>query len=79
MIRTLAVDSGDFPYYRGYLKNKGFISATYFSVNGYNLKKMQALARQGKLNAIRCRIGQCVKWYYAEEQAEMAYLRGEVR
>lgn len=79
MIRTLAVDTGDFSYYRSLLKSSGFISATYFSLNGYNIKKMQHMARQGRLNAVRCEIGRSVKWYYAEHQAELAYLRGEVK
>lgn len=79
MIRKLAVDTGDFSYYRGVLKSRGFVSAVYFSSNGYNLKKMKHLAQIGKLNAVRCEIGRSVKWYYAENQAELAYLRGEVK
>lgn len=79
MIRRLAVDRDDFPYYKNWMKERGFISATYFSVNGYDVKKMKAQAEAGKLNAIKCQIGKSVKWYYAEQQAEMAYLRGEVR
>ncbi len=78
MIRHLKVDRDDFGHYRNWLKSKGFISATYFSVNGYNLRKMRSLAESGKLNAIKCYIGKTVKWYYAESQAELAYLRGEV-
>lgn len=78
MIKHLNVDRDEFKLYKEWLKSKGFISATYFSVNGYNLQKMRELAEEGKLNAIRCSIGKTVKWYYEESQAELAYLRGEV-
>lgn len=79
MIRKLDVDREDFSRYRNWMKLRGFISATYFSVNGYDLKKMKNMAEEGRLNAIRCSIGKSVKWYYAENQAELAYLRGELR
>ena len=47
-------------------------------MNGYDTKKLKAQAMEGKINAIKCQIGNSVKWYYAENQAEIAYLRGEV-
>lgn len=79
MIKRLTVEHDDFARYRNWMKAKGFISANYFSMNGYDTKKLKAQAMEGKINAIKCQIGNSVKWYYAERQAEMAYLRGEVR
>ena len=79
MIKKLTVDSDDFRFYKKWLKERGFISATYFSMNGYDAKKLKKHALDGKINAIKCYIGKSVKWYYAERQAELAYLRGEVR
>ena len=78
MIKLLSVDKDDFTFYKKWMKNRGFLSATYFSMNGYDLKKMKVLAQDGSINAIKCNIGNSVKWYYAENQAEIAYLRGEV-
>ena len=78
MIKTLSVDREEFSVYRNWMKSRGFISATYFSNNGYDTKKMKTMAKEGKLSAIRCSIGKSVKWYYAEQQAELAYLKGLV-
>jgi hypothetical protein len=78
MIRRLRVDRDDFSIYRDWMKSRGFISATYFSVNGFDLKRMKKLAEAGRINAICCFVGKSVKWYYAENQTELAYLRGEV-
>lgn len=79
MVKLLDVDRDDFHFYKKWLKSHGFISANYFSVNGYDVKKMKKQALDGKLNAIKCQIGNSVKWYYAEQQAELAYLRGEIK
>lgn len=79
MIKQLNVDRDDFPFYKKWMKSRGFISATYFSLNGYDVKKLKKQALDGNLNAIKCHIGNSVKWYYAEQQAELAYLRGEVK
>lgn len=78
MIKHLAVDREDFPLYKKWMQARGFVSATYFSMNGYDLKKLKGQAEEGKINAIKCNIGKSVKWYYAEQQAELAYLRNEV-
>lgn len=78
MIKRLTVDSDEFRVYRDWMKEKGFLSASYFSRHGYDSKKLRQHAIDGKINAIKCHIGNTVKWYYAEHQAELAYLRGEV-
>ena len=77
-IRRLEVDREDFFHYRNWMKERGFVSASYFSLNGFDVTKLKKLAEQGKMDAIRCEIGRSVKWYYLESQAELAYLRGEV-
>ncbi len=77
-IKRLEVDREDFFHYRDWMKERGFVSASYFSLNGFDVTKLKKLAEQGKMDAIRCEIGKSVKWYYAENQAELAYLRGEV-
>ncbi len=78
MIKHLIVDRDDFSVYRDWMKSRGFISATYFSVNGFDLKKMKKLAEDGQLNAISCSVGKSVKLYYSESQTELAHLRGLV-
>lgn len=78
MIKHLAVDRDDFSVYRDWLKSHGFISATYFSVNGFDLKRMKKMAESGELNAISCAVGKSVKFYYSEQQTELAHLRGLV-
>lgn len=78
MIQHLRVDRDDFAVYRDWMKSKGFISATYFSVNGFDLKKMKRMAEKGQLNAISCAVGKSVKFYYSESQTELAHLRGLV-
>lgn len=65
-------------YFRRQLVNGGFVSANYFSANGFDICKMRKLACAGKLDAVRCIVGKSVKWYYAEQQAELARLKGEV-
>lgn len=58
--------------------NRGFISANYFSSNGFDITKMRKMAGEDKLDAVRCVMGKSVRWYYAETQAEIARLKGEV-
>lgn len=41
-------------------------------------QKMRKMANEGKLDAVRCIIGSSVRWYYAEEQAELAHLAGKI-
>lgn len=77
-IWQVELDNRDSERFRKRLINGGFISANYFSANGFNLKKMRKLAAEGKLDAVRCVMGKTVKWYYAEQQAELARLKGEV-
>ena len=83
MMKSMAIwqvelDNRDTDHFRKRLMNRGFISANYFSANGFNLRKMRKLAAEGKLDAVRCIVGKSVKWYYAEQQAELARLKGEV-
>ncbi|WP_094606333.1 hypothetical protein SPSIL_029260 [Sporomusa silvacetica DSM 10669] len=78
-IWQIELDNRDVVQYRRRLKSRGFISANYFSSNGFDLTKMRKLPGEGKLDAVRCIIGQSVRWYYAEEQAEFARLKGLVR
>lgn len=78
MIKHLEVDRDDFSVYRDWMKARGFISATYFSVNGFDLKRMKKLAETEELNAISCAVGKSVKFYYSERQTELAHLRGLV-
>ncbi len=77
-IWRVQLESRDFDHYRKWLKNRGFISAGYFSSNGFDLKMMRKLAVEGKVDAIRCIFGKSVRWYYSEGQAELARLRGEL-
>lgn len=77
-IWQVQLDSRDYEQYRKWLQNRGFISANYFSLNGFDVKQMRRLAAEGKMDAMRCLIGKSVKWYYFEDQAELAKLRGEL-
>ena len=77
-IWQVTLDSRDVSQYRKKLNNQGFISANYYSSNGFDLKKMRKLAIEGKIDAIRCIIGKATRWYYFENQAETARLRGEL-
>lgn len=77
-IWKIELDNKDFVQYRKSLKNRGFFPSVYFSSNGFNLTKMRKLASSGQLDAVKCTIGQSIRWYYAEEQAELARLRGQV-
>lgn len=76
-IKNIAMDRRDSAKYRTYLKRGGFISASYLSVSGFDASRLKKLAQQGKLDAIRCAIGKSIRWYYCEQQAELAHLRGE--
>ncbi|VBB06734.1 Hypothetical protein LUCI_1970 [Lucifera butyrica] len=73
------MDAKDFVHYRKRLINRGFIPTNYFSVNGFNIVKMRKLAIAGKVDALRCVVGKSVRWYYREDQAELARLRGELQ
>lgn len=77
-IKSIAMDRKDSASYRSLLKRGGFISASYLSVSGFDACRLKKLAQAGKLDAIRCAIGNSVRWYYRETQAELAHLRGEV-
>ncbi|MEG6586273.1 hypothetical protein [Dendrosporobacter sp. 1207_IL3150] len=77
-IKTVEMDRKDSVSYRQLMKERGFISSSYFSVCGFDVSKLKKLAQQGKMDAIRCAIGNSVRWYYSEKQAELAHLRGEV-
>lgn len=77
-IWQIEMDTRDIIQYRKQLNSRGFFSSNYFSSNGFNLTKMRKLARSGELDAVKCVMGQVVRWYYAEEQAELARLRGQV-
>lgn len=77
-IWQVQLDSRDVSQYRKKLNLQGFISANYYSYNGFDLKKMRQLALDGKIDAIRCIIGKGTRWYYSEIQAETARLRGEL-
>ena len=77
-IKTVEMDSRDSVSYRGYLKRCGYISASYLSVSGFDASRLKKLAQEGKLDAVRCSIGNSVRWYYCEKKAESAHLRGEV-
>ncbi len=76
-IRQVVVDRRDSVLYRDVLKKGGFSSASYLSINGFDAMRLKKLAMQGKLDAIRCAIGKSVRWYYQENQAELAHLKGE--
>nr|WP_320147174.1 hypothetical protein [uncultured Anaeromusa sp.] len=77
-IWQVELDRRDSERYRKQLLHRGFISASYFSTNGFDVQKMRKLATEGKLDAVRCIIGSSVRWYYAEEQAERAHLAGNI-
>ena len=77
-IWKIEMDSRDFEHYRKRLINRGFVPTNYFSSNGFNLKKMREMALAGKMDAARCLVGKSVRWYYQEDQAELARLRGEL-
>lgn len=77
-IWQIELDNRDVLQYRRRLKSRGFISSNYFSSNGFDLTKMRKLAGEGKIDAVKCTVGQSVRWYYAEDQAELARLKGEV-
>lgn len=77
-IWQIELDNRDGVQYRKSLKSRGFISSNYFSSNGFDLTKMRKLASEGKLDAVKCIIGQSIRWYYAEDQAELARLKGQV-
>lgn len=71
------MDRKDSTSYRGLLKQRGFISSSYLSISGFDTCRLKKLAQQGKLDAIKCAIGKSIRWYYSEQQAELAHLRGE--
>ncbi|HBT79272.1 MAG: hypothetical protein II145_06855 [Selenomonas sp.] len=75
-IKQIEMDSRDSASYRKHLRNVGFLSASYLSTSGFDVSSLKKLAREGKLDAIRCAIGKSVRWYYRERQAELAHLRG---
>ena len=75
-IKTLEMDRRDSSSYRKILRRGGFLSASYLSTSGFDVAELKKLARQGKLDAVRCSIGKSVRWYYRERQAELAHLRG---
>lgn len=77
-ILQVELDNRDMDQFRRRLMNRGFISANYFSSNGFDITKMRKLAGEDKLDAVRCVMGKSVRWYYAETQAEIARLKGEV-
>lgn len=76
-IKSVEMDRKDFEYFRKLLRAKGFVSSNYFSTNGFNLGKMRKMAQDGNMDAVRCAIGKTIRWYYSEQQAELARLRGE--
>lgn len=77
-IRDVVMDRRDSADYRNQLKRRGFLSASYLSISGFDAVQLKKLALQGKLDAVRCAIGKSTRWYYSEKQAELAHLRGEV-
>lgn len=77
-IWQVTLESREAEQHRKWLKRRGFISANYFSANGFSLDKMRQLAQAGKLHAIQCRFGNSVRWYYLESQAELARIKGEL-
>ena len=75
-IKNIEMDRRDSAIFRKQLKRGGFLSASYLSVNGFDVTKLRKLALAGELDAIRCAIGKSIRWYYRERQAENAHLRG---
>ena len=76
-IKNIEMDRRDSASYRKMLKRGGFLSASYLSVNGFDVTQLRKLALAGKLDAVRCAIGKSIRWYYRERQAENAHLRGQ--
>ena len=76
-IKNIEMDRRDSASYRKILKRGGFLSASYLSVNGFDVTELRKLALAGKLDAVRCAIGKSIRWYYRERQAENAHLRGQ--
>ena len=75
-IKNIEMDRRDSASYRKMLKRGGFLSASYLSVSGFDVESLKKLALAGKLDAVRCAIGKSTRWYYRENQAENAHLRG---
>ena len=76
-IKNIEMDRRDSASYRKILRRGGFLSASYLSVNGFDVTRLRKLALAGKLDAVRCAIGKSIRWYYRERQAENAHLRGQ--
>ncbi|MBR3457717.1 MAG: hypothetical protein IKH16_06145 [Selenomonadaceae bacterium] len=76
-IKDVEMDRRDCVSYRKLLRRGGFLSASYLSVSGLDVVQLKKLARQGKIDAVRCAIGKSIRWYYREKQVELAHLRGE--
>lgn len=76
-IWQIEVDSRDATKNRRDLQRKGFVSANYYSSNGFDVNAIRALALAGKIDALRCVSGRSTRWYYFESQVELARLRGE--
>ena len=75
-IINIEMDRRDSVSYRRILKRGGFLSASYLSVNGFDVNQLRKLAMAGQLDAVRCAIGKSIRWYYRERQAENAHVRG---
>lgn len=75
-IWNIQLDTIDVGKYRKKLKAVGYLSANYFSTNGFDVDEMRRLAQAGKMDARRCVFGKSVRWYYSEDQAELAHSRG---
>ena len=75
-IKNIEMDRRDSVSYRRILKRGGFLSASYLSVNGFDVNQLRKLAMAGQLDAVRCAIGKPIRWYYRERQAENAHVRG---
>ena len=75
-IKNIEMDRRDSVGYRRILKRGGFLSASYLSVNGFDVNQLRKLAMAGQLDAVRCAIGKSIRWYYRERQAENAHVRG---
>ena len=75
-IKNIEMDRRDSVSYRRILKRGGFLSASYLSVNGFDVNQLRKLAMACQLDAVRCAIGKSIRWYYRERQAENAHVRG---
>ena len=75
-IKNIEMDRRDSVSYRRILKRGVFLSASYLSVNGFDVNQLRKLAMAGQLDAVRCAIGKSIRWYYRERQAENAHVRG---